>query len=150
MLRPGLGLRFVVERQEVQFNRYCLGTCNSSQTMEHFMSADGELLARVSDTKDFFQSVLYRDTLPDWTLAREFGEFLVRILPNDIMGHVLLARAHRHLGSLDLARDELKQCQAYIKTRELEQWEAEDFLPLLAQEERLLTEKTPDREPNKE
>lgn len=103
------------------------------------MSADGELLARVSNTKDFFQSVLYRDTFTDWNLARELGEFLVRILPNDIMGHALLARAHRHLGNLKLAREELKQCWAHTKARQLEQWEAEDFLPLLKEEERLLS-----------
>jgi hypothetical protein len=109
------------------------------------MSVDGELLARVSNTKDFFQSVLYKDSLPDWSLAKDFGEFLVRILPDDIMGHALLTRAYRHLGNLELARHELDRCRAYSKTRELEQWEAEDFLPLLDEEERFLSAKPPDR-----
>ena len=99
---------------------------------------DGELLSRVAHTKDFFQSLLYTDTLPDWNVAKDFGEFLVRIFPDDIMGHAMLVRAHRHLGDLERARYELNQCREHIKTHELEQWEAEDFLPLLAEEERLL------------
>src|SRR5579864_4210281 len=113
------------------------------------MSADGELLARVSDTRDFFQSVLYRDTLPDWNLAKDFGEFLVRILPNDIMGHAFLARAHRHLGNLEVARRELNQCRQHSRARELEQWEAEVFLPLLDEEERLLFGGAPSGESGK-
>lgn len=129
--------------------RYMTRRARPTEGKERVMSVDGELLARVSGTKDLFQSVLDRDTLPDWTLVKEFGEFLVRILPNDIIGHALLARAHRHLGNLDLARDELKRCQAHTKTRELEQREAEDFLPLLAQEERLLSEEAAKPESDK-
>ena len=103
------------------------------------MDADDELLARIGRTENFFQSVLYKDTFSDWNLAREFGEFLVRILPNDIMGHAILVRAHRHLGNLELARDELKLCRTCTKTSELEQWEVDDFMPLLSREDRILS-----------
>jgi hypothetical protein len=72
--------------------------------------SDGELLAKVIQSNDFFQSVLYNDSFEDWNLAKELGEFLVRIEPDsEIMGHALLTRAHRHLGNRQRALDELKQ-----------------------------------------
>lgn len=113
------------------------------------MSEDGELLARISDTTDFFQSALYRDTLPDWNLAKDFGKFLVRILPDDIMGHAFLVRAYRHLGNLELARYELNQCREHLKTRQLQKWEGDDFLPLLAVEEHFLSGEVTSGEPDK-
>ena len=102
------------------------------------MSADDELLARVSNTKNSFSSLLYGDELAEWTLAKEFAEFLVRILPDDIMGHVFLARAHRHLGDLKRARAELKHCRLHVERYQLKSWEKEDFLPILEKEENLL------------
>jgi hypothetical protein len=115
------------------------------------MTSDGELLARVLKTKDFFQSVILSDDLDDWNLARELGEFLVRIEPDsEIMGHALLARAYRHLGNRGRALDELKQCQVRVANRELKPWEAQLFLPLLAEEEKLLSSGKPEEpEPHK-
>src|SRR5437762_12050894 len=83
------------------------------------MDSDKDLLTRVVgaiDKKDFFQSTLLNDTFDDWNMVKDLGEFLVRILPDsEVMGHALLARAHRHLGNSNLARAELKQCQADCK-----------------------------------
>jgi thiamine phosphate synthase YjbQ (UPF0047 family) len=105
------------------------------------MDLEREILARVSNTKDFFGSVFFRDTLDDWNVAKDLGEFLVRILPDsEVMGHALLARAHRHLGNRELALDELKQCQARTANRKLEPWETEMLLPLLTEEEKHLSE----------
>jgi hypothetical protein len=102
------------------------------------MSSDGELLARVLGTKDFFECVVYRDNLNDWSLARDFGDFLVRIEPDDeIMGHAFLARAYRHLGDSRRAVEELQQCRVLALNRQLKPWESELFLPFLAQEEKL-------------
>jgi hypothetical protein len=101
--------------------------------------SDGELLAKVIQSKDFFQSVLYDDTFDDWNLAKELGEFLIRIEPDsEIMGHALLARAYRHLGNRQRALDELIECQLRASDRELKPWEADLFLPLLAEEKKLL------------
>lgn len=111
--------------------------------MEPFASSDRELLERVIKRKDFLQSILCSDSLDDWGLARDLGEFIVRIEPeSDIMGHALLTRALRHLGDLVRARDELKQCQERTASRELKPWEIELFLPFLAYEEKLLSPST--------
>src|ERR1700686_789160 len=103
--------------------------------MDGTLSSDGELLAKVIQNKDFFQSVLHNDSFDDWNLAKELGEFLVRIEPDsEIMGHALLTRAYRHLGNFQRALDELRQCQFRASNRELKRWEADMFLPLLEEE----------------
>jgi hypothetical protein len=107
------------------------------------MDSDAELLVRVNRTDDFFGSVFSRDSLDDWNLAKDFGEFLVRILPDtEVMGHALLARACRHLGERERALDELKQCQVRTVGRELRPWEIEMIAPFLAEEEKLLSGKS--------
>lgn len=102
------------------------------------MRSDGELLSeavRAIETKDFFRSVLLNDAFDDWNLAKELGDFLVRTEPDsDVMGHALLARAHRHLGNTSLALYELKQCRIRIANRDLLPWEKELLLPLLTEE----------------
>ena len=104
------------------------------------MDPDGELLERVNRIADFFGSVFERDTLEDWNLAKQFGGFLVRILPpNEIMGHVLLVRACRHLGERDHAMQELQYCRSHLASRQPEPWEVEMLLPALATEEKLLS-----------
>ena len=101
--------------------------------------ADGELLAKVLQKKEFFESVLHNDSFDDWNLAKELGEFLIRIEPDsEIMGHLLLTRAYRHLGNRGRALDELKECQLRTSNRELKPWEANLFLPVLLLEEKLL------------
>jgi len=104
------------------------------------MDSDGELLARVNEVEDFFGSVFYKDALIDWNLAKGFGEFLLRIGDTDAMAHALLARAHRHLGNLEQAREELKQCKVRVANGELAPSEEEMFARLLAEEEKLLSQ----------
>lgn len=110
--------------------------------MEVKMDADRELLRKVAiaiDRTDLFRSILLRDSFDDWDLARELGEFLVRIGDEaETMGHALLVRAHRHLGDRDLAVSELSQCQSRIAGRPLKAWEQELLLPMLLEEEALL------------
>lgn len=101
--------------------------------------SDGELLAKVIQKKEFFESVFYNDSSDDWNLAKELGEFLIRIEPDsEIMGHLLLTRAYRHMGNRGRALDELKECQMRTSNRELKSWETNLFLPLLSEEEKLL------------
>jgi hypothetical protein len=104
---------------------------------------DGEVLSRVVDAierKDFFRSVLLSDTFDDWSLTRALGEFLVRIQPDsEVMGHALLARAYRHLGDLERAREELEQCRVRTLAQVLMPAEAELFLSFLAEEDKLLS-----------
>lgn len=104
------------------------------------MDPDAELLIRVNNTRDFFRSVCCDDALDDWNLAKEFGEFLVRILPDtEVMGHAVLARAHRHTGNLELALIELNECLARMRNRALEPWEVEMLLPMVREEEKFLS-----------
>lgn len=100
------------------------------------VGADGELLGKVIEHKDFFDSVLYKDALDDWTLAKEFGDFLVKIEPQWVMGHLIRTRAFRHLGDLNSARNELRECQALVS--QIEEAESNFLLPLLDEETRLL------------
>ena len=97
--------------------------------------SDAEILTRVSKIDKFLESVLYKDRLDDWGLAKNLGELLIRIDEEGVLGHALLARACRHLGDLQHALSELEQCRA----RSLTPGEKEIFLSFLAEEERLLS-----------
>jgi hypothetical protein len=108
------------------------------------MISDGELLANVLGRKNFLESAFHDDVLDDWSLARDLGAFLVRIEPDsEILGHALQARACRHLGELERAREELAQCQTRIAQRGLRPWEAELIRPLLIEEEKVLRRLNP-------
>jgi tetratricopeptide (TPR) repeat protein len=100
---------------------------------------DGELLTRISETKDFVRRVLYDDSLDDWNLAKDFGEFLLRLDPEEILGHALLARAYRHLGNSERALEELERCRVRVTHGQLRPLEREFFPPFLAEEDRLLS-----------
>ena len=97
------------------------------------MDADSEskLLDKIIQTKDVFESVLQHDRLEDWNLAKDLDEFLIRIGPDEAIGHALVARASRHLGNLNRARAALKECRLLPMAPA----EAEVLLPLLAEEE---------------
>src|SRR5262245_55744220 len=103
------------------------------------MPGDAELLAEVSKRKDLFQSVLHDDCFDNWSLAKDLGEFLARVEPAEVMGHVILTRACRHLGIRARAIAELEHCRSLMKSRELHLWETHLFLPLLDREERMLS-----------
>lgn len=97
-----------------------------------------EVLTRIVNAiekKDFFRSILLNDAFDDWNLAKDFGSFLTRIEPEEVMGHALLARAYRHLGELENALAELKQCRVRVAHPS----EKELFLTFVAEEEKLLS-----------
>lgn len=89
-------------------------------------------VAELAGQKNFFEAILLRDEFDDWNLVSEFGKFLVLQQPDEIMGHALMARACRHLGRLDLAGGELKEC----RLRAAHPSETELFVQFLADEER--------------
>ena len=98
---------------------------------------DLEALTRVVQSierRDFFRAILVNDNFDDWKLARDFGAFLTRIEPEEIMGHALLARSYRHLGNLEEALAELEQCRIHPPHES----EKELFISFLQEEERLL------------
>jgi hypothetical protein len=104
------------------------------------LDSDRNLLARVNSIDDFFASVLVRDALDDWNLARDFGDFLARLGPDkEVVGHVLMARAYRHLGNAERALVELNECQARIANQELTRYELELYMPVLEKEKKLLS-----------
>jgi len=109
---------------------------------------DRELLTKVSETNDFFGSVLLSDALDDWTLAKDLGEFLIRLDPEEIVGHALLTRAHRHLGDSRRALEELEQCRVRAMQGQLSPSETELFSPFLAEEEKLLSRGSAGAEPD--
>lgn len=101
---------------------------------------DKELFSRLAEIKDFAEAVLRSDTLEDWNLVKNFGEFMIRIAPQDILGHALVARASRHLGDRARALEEIGRCQDLFKSRNLTTGEREVFGPFLGKELRLSVE----------
>lgn len=105
------------------------------------MDRDADVLKRVTETKDFFGSALRDDNLGDWNLARDLGDFLLRIDPDEVMGYALLVRAYRHLGDLRSARGAFDQCCArWNQQMQRAPGEAELFEPFFAKERILLLE----------
>ena len=100
---------------------------------------DAEILTRVSKIEGFLASVLYKDALDDWELAKDLGELLIRIDGEEIMGHALLARACRHIGDRRRASEELGKCKALITRQNLSAPHRELFLQALSQEAERLT-----------
>ena len=95
---------------------------------------DKELFSKLSQIKDFAKEAIYNDTLEDWNLAKHFGEFMIRIAPQDILGHALVARACRHLGDRARALEEIQRCRALFTSGDLGTMELEVFGPFLEKE----------------
>ena len=74
------------------------------------MDRDLEMLNEVTANEDFIRG-LFLDTLDEWSLAKEYGEFLVKNVPQLLLSQVVLARAFRHLGERDLAREKIAECR---------------------------------------
>ena len=106
------------------------------------IDADSQLLARVLTQQNFLELVLLNDNLEDWNLAKDLGEFLVRVFPEDIIGHALLVRALRHMGNVARALEELTACRAFIQRHELTPKQLNLFLPMLENEEKCLLRST--------
>lgn len=88
---------------------------------------DGELLDRLSKTEGFFEGAILRDDFRDWTLAKDFGEFVIRIAPDEILGHALVARACRHLGEQDCASEEIRKTKSLFKNGTLAPMDVDIF-----------------------
>jgi len=102
------------------------------------MDREKELLQRICALDDFCGSALFKDELPDWQLAKGFADLLTRLGHDDLLVHLLLARAYRHLGDPENAAAERRRCRAVIaEGKPLTNAEAEALLPTLEAEERL-------------
>jgi hypothetical protein len=101
---------------------------------------DKELFSRLSEIKDFAEVAFRDDTLGDWNLAKQFGEFMIRMAPEDILGHALVARACRHLGDRTRALEEINWCRTLFANGDLTTLEREVFGPLLEKELRITSE----------
>jgi hypothetical protein len=112
------------------------------------MDADRQLLDKVLAHDTFLESALLNDSLEDWNVAKELGEFLVRVIPEDIIGHALLVRACRHTGDINRAREELIACQGYLDRNELGPRQLDLLLPMLEREELLLNSEREREDPH--
>jgi hypothetical protein len=95
---------------------------------------DKELFLRLSPIQDFARDAIYNDALEDWNLAKDFGEFMIRIAPQDILGHALVTRACRHLGDRTRAVEEMQRCRALFAEGDLKTMELEVFGSFLEKE----------------
>ena len=85
-------------------------------------------------TKEFL-SALLEDNLEDWATAKKYGEFLTALCPPLLIGHLVLCRALRHTGDVQLALKELSICRTIVTGVDFHE---QAFLPELEQEERFL------------
>jgi len=102
------------------------------------MDTDADILAKVTNIGNFLELALYKNSLDDWSLAKDLGELLIRIDAEEMMGHALLTRACRHMGDYERAHKELSICRALVTRRGATESERELFLPVLAEEEKQL------------
>ena len=101
------------------------------------MDHDLELLQKVAAVGDFFDAALFKDNLPDWRVAQDFGMLLMRLSHDDLLTHLLLARAARHLGEADLAAAELQRCRSLVGDSKATSGGEDPLLRTLDVEERL-------------
>jgi hypothetical protein len=97
-----------------------------------------EMLRRVTEDKEFMRRLLIEDRLDDWGFAKEWAEFVLRIDPEDLVHHLILVRAYRHLGDTHLAIAELAKCRAIIESGNLGIVDEQVVLPMVDEEKRLL------------
>ena len=67
------------------------------------MNQDADMLDKVIANEDFIAAVIREDSSCDWELARNLGEYLLRIDPRQSFGFLILIRALRHLGDSEEA-----------------------------------------------
>ena len=57
---------------------------------------DRAIIKRVRRDEGFMRSVIEADSVEDWAFAKDLGDFLVRTMPDEVMGHLVLARSSPH------------------------------------------------------
>lgn len=108
---------------------------------EKAQSDPDDVLVKVVEAieqRDFFQSTLVNDTFDDWALAKDFGSFLTRIVPQEAVGYALLARAYRHLGEPKRALENLEECRIRVSPDKSGNMEAEFLSSFFTEEEKHL------------
>lgn len=119
------------------------------------MSADDELFAAILANKDFARyrgapkraleqegflcSLLFEDVVDDWLLARDLGEYLVLVYPDLLVGHLILAKACRHLSDSVRALQQIARCREIIASGGLPPVEMRLLAPVVDGEARLLS-----------
>jgi hypothetical protein len=97
---------------------------------------DEELLDRAVKMDNFSKAIFIEDKVDDWAHAKEVGKYLIRVDSTLLFGHLVLARACRHLGELAQAASELKECRILVERGDL--GGEVELLPVLDEEERYL------------
>jgi hypothetical protein len=98
---------------------------------------DEELLDRAAKTDDFSRSIIVNDKSDDWAHVKEVGRYLVRVHSASLFGHLVLARACRHLGELGQAAKEARECRMMVRRGNL--GTEVTLVPALEEEERHLS-----------
>ena len=111
--------------------------------VERFSDRFREVFTRVRQKEGFSGSLLSEDSVDDWALARDLGEYHVLVSPDMLVGHLILARACRHLGDEPRALEEVARCRELLSTERILPIERNVLVPQLEREERLLSAKKP-------
>ena len=72
------------------------------------------ILQKIGDETEFLEQLLFHDTTSDWNVVREFAEFVIQWVPEELTFHLMLVKAHRHLGERGLAAAEITVCRGLV------------------------------------
>jgi hypothetical protein len=94
------------------------------------------------EDEGFVENLLLHDRVDDWRLVREIGQYLVLTSPDLLIGHVIVARASRHLGTHSETKAALRNCQELIHRGASSVMELNVLVPIIEAEERALADDT--------
>jgi hypothetical protein len=100
-------------------------------------------IGKALDHDGFVEALLLQDSVGDWQLALELGQYLALIYPNLLVGQVIVARASRHLGAHSEAGMALRKCQELVRRGAASAMDLDVLVPIIEAEERALLDDTP-------
>jgi hypothetical protein len=96
-------------------------------------------LGKVLEDEGFVENLLLHDRVEDWQLARDLGQYLVLTGSDLLIGHVIVARASRHLGSHSETKAALRNCYGLIRRGATSAMELNVLTPIIEAEERAVS-----------
>jgi hypothetical protein len=115
---------------------------NEEKLRRLYGTAEFSRLQGALEDDGFVESLLLRDKAEDWQLVRDLGQYLVLTGPDLLIGHVIVAKASRHLGTHSETKAALHNCRALIRRGATSAMELNVLMPIIEAEERALPDDT--------
>jgi hypothetical protein len=100
-------------------------------------------IGKALDHDGFVEALLLQDSVGDWQLALELGQYLALIYPDLLVGQVIVARASRHFGAHSEASMALRKCQELVRRGAASAMDLDVLVPIIEAEERALLDDMP-------